>query len=73
MEMLFVGIANTKYIIISHYKKEHLLFIMFVLHHCVVIFFWSSGIMDCLQLSSAHALGGVSGVAPFITTEEQFQ
>jgi len=23
--------------------------------------------------SSAHALGGVGGVAPFITTDEQFQ
>ena len=33
-----------------------------VLHHCVVIFFWSSGIIDCMfvyiwKLSSAHALG----------------
>ena len=34
-----------------------------VLHHCVVIFFWSSGIIDCMfvyiwKWSSAHALGG---------------
>ena len=33
-----------------------------VLHHCVVIFFWSSGIIDCMfvyiwKWSSAHALG----------------
>jgi len=48
-----------------------------VLHHCVDIFFWSSGIMDCMLLtfgkSSAHALLGVSGVASFITTDEQLQ
>jgi len=44
-----------------------------VLHHCVVIFFWSSGIMECTCMSSAHALRGVSGVASFITTDEQFQ
>ena len=48
-----------------------------VLHHCGVIFFWSSGIMECTCMlfmdhgvyvvyiwkwSSAHALGAVSGV-----------
>ena len=38
--------------------------------------FWSSGIIDCMfvyiwKWSSAHALGGVSGVASFITTDEQ--
>ena len=43
-----------------------------------VIFFWSSGIIDCMfvyiwKWSSAHALGGVSGVASFITTDEQLQ
>ena len=40
--------------------------------------FWSSGIIDCMfvyiwKWSSAHALGGVSGVASFITTDEQLQ
>ena len=46
-----------------------------VLHHCVVIFVWSSEIMECtcMLLSSAHALGGVSGVALFITTDERLQ
>jgi len=50
-----------------------------VLHHCVVIFFWSSGIMECtcmllkFEMESAHALGGVSGVTSFITTNEQLQ
>ena len=47
-------------------------------YHCVVIFFWSSGIIDSMfvyiwKWSSAHALGGVSGVASFITTDEQLQ
>jgi len=47
-----------------------------VFHFCVGIFFWSSGIMDCMlftfqNMSSAHALSGVSGVASFITTYEQ--
>jgi len=37
-------------------------FFFSVLHHCVVIFFWSSGINDCMfvyiwKRSSAHALG----------------
>jgi len=46
---------------------------LLVLHHCVVIFFWSSEIMDCMlftfeKKSSAHALRGVSGVISFITT-----
>jgi len=47
-----------------------------VLHHCVVIFFWSSGTIDCLftfENGVSLALGGVSGVASFITTDEQFQ
>ena len=51
-----------------------------VLHHCVVIFFWSSGIMECTCMLFTfgngvllHALGGVSGVASFITTDEQLQ
>ena len=49
-----------------------------VLHHCVVIFFWSSEIIDCMfvfiwKWSSGYALGGVSGVASFITTDEQLQ
>jgi len=51
-----------------------------VLHHLVVIFFRFSGIMKCTCMlftfengSSAHALGGVSGVASFITTDEQLQ
>ena len=37
---------------------------------------WSSGIMDCMlftSASSAHALGGVSSVAFFISTDEQLQ
>jgi len=52
-----------------------------VLHHCVVIFFWSSWIMECTCMlftferkwSSAHALGSVSAVASFITIDEQLQ
>jgi len=49
-----------------------------VLHHCLVIFFWSSGIMECTGMlytfvNGVHALGGVSGVASFITTDEQHQ
>jgi len=49
-----------------------------VLHHCVVIFFWSAGIIECLfvciwKWSFAHGLKGVSGVASFITSDEQLQ
>jgi len=50
-----------------------------VLHHCVVIFFWSSGIMECtfmlftFENGDLLALGGISGVASFITTDEQLQ
>jgi len=46
---------------------------------CVVIFFWSLGISDCMLFtfeniySSAHAIGGISGVASFIATDEQLQ
>ena len=49
------------------------------LRHCVVIFFWSYGIIDCMHYiwkkSSAHALVGVtvSGVAIFISIDEQLQ
>jgi len=38
--------------------------------HERVIFFWSSGVIDCMF---AHAPGGVSGVASFITTDEQLK
>ena len=50
-----------------------------VLHHCVVIFSGPQGSWSvhvrCLHLkwSSAHALGGVSGVASFISTDERLQ
>ena len=48
-----------------------------VLHHRVVTFFRTSRIMDCMLFTfgknSAHALGGVSVVASFITTDEQLQ
>ena len=48
-----------------------------VLHHCVVIFSGHQGSWSvhvcCLHLSSAHALGAVSGVASFITTDERLQ
>ena len=48
------------------------------LYHCVVIFFGYSEIMDCVLFTfenkrSAHALGGVGGVASFITTDEMLQ
>ena len=53
---------------------EHLVS-CFVLHHCVVIFVWSSGNMGCtcmlFSFENRVPLGGVSGVAPFITTDEQ--
>jgi len=42
-----------------------------LLHHCVVVFFWSSGITDCIWFlvlkSSTQALGGISGVVSFNT------
>jgi len=49
-----------------------------VLHHCVVIFFWSLGIMDCMVITFENRVpvmrlgegGGVSGVASFITADE---
>ena len=47
-----------------------------VLHHCVVIFIWFSGIMDCMVFTfkySATGLGGVSGGTSFITIDEQLQ
>jgi len=41
-----------------------------VLHHCVVMFFRSSGIMDCmlftLKKNPAHALECVSGAAELL-------
>ena len=52
----------------------------FILMFCVVIFFWSSGIMDCTCMlftfekkSSARALEGISGVASLITIDEKLQ
>ena len=49
-----------------------------VLQHCVVILFCSSGIMDSTlftyrKYSYAHAIGGDSGVASWITSDEQLQ
>jgi len=43
-----------------------------VLNHCLVIIFWSYGIMDCMLFTS-HALEGVSGVAYFVAIEKQLQ
>ena len=58
-------------------KKRGRLFGFFVLHHGVVIRFWSSGIMDFMlftfKYSSSYPLGGVSGVAYFINTDKQLQ
>ena len=44
------------------------------LHHYVVIFYWSSGIMDFVLFTfvNAHALRDVSGVASFITIISTF-
>ena len=47
-----------------------------VLHHCIVIFIFSSWIMDCMLFTfkySAHGLRGVSGGTSFITIDEQLQ
>jgi len=47
-----------------------------VQHHCVVIFVWSLGFIDCIfdiKKSSTYAQGGVSGVALFIFVKEQLQ
>jgi len=45
-----------------------------VLHHCVVIFFRSSGVMDSMLFTFENRVRscsrGVSGVASFITTDE---
>jgi len=49
-----------------------------VLHHCVVIFFWSSGTMECTCMLFTFENGVllmryVSGVASFISTDKQLQ
>jgi len=48
-----------------------------VIYHCVVIFFWSSRIIDWMlfilenRVPLMNALGGVSSVASFITMDGQ--
>ena len=51
-----------------------------VLHYCIVIYFWSSGIRDCILFTliwkrkiSTYALGSVSYVTYFIIIYEQLQ
>ena len=39
--------------------------------HCVVIFYWSSWTIDCMLLPFENMY--VSGVASFISTDEQLQ
>jgi len=46
-----------------------------ILHHCVVIFFWSSGSMDCMLITFEVPMlaTDVSGVAFLITNDKQLQ
>ena len=47
-----------------------------ILLHCVVIFFWSSGAMACMLFifeNKSSTQGGDSGMASFITSDEQLQ
>jgi len=66
--------ANSRW----HTYFSYALNVVFCLHHCDIIFFWSSMIMNCMLFifenkSSAHALGGVSGVASFINIDKKLQ
>ena len=44
-----------------------------VLHHCVVMFFWSSGIMYCMLLTFENRIPLMRQGASFITADEQLQ
>ena len=55
---LDVLLVNILNIVYQHYLRDHGVYMY-------VVYIW--------KWSSAHALGGVSGVASFITTDEQLQ
>jgi len=43
-----------------------------VIHHCIVIFQWTSGIMDCMLFSFKKTIR-VDSVASFVAIDEQLQ
>jgi len=50
---------------------------MTYVNYCVVIYFWSGGIIDCMlftfEIEFRSWARGVRGVASFITTDKQLQ
>ena len=71
------GVQSCKQIYCLRLRKSSFQLDAVLMFYCIVLFFWCSGIMDCMLLifetkSFAHALGGVIGAAPVLPLMNSF-